>query len=48
MGLSRVAYDPSAPDYGGTSPASLGRRMKRRYANAVIPTGAERNACAER
>ena len=22
------AHDPSAPDYGGTSPASLGRRMK--------------------
>ncbi len=28
MSLSPAAHDPSAPDYGGISPAKLGRRMK--------------------
>jgi len=26
MGNGSEAHDPSAPDYGGTSPARLGRR----------------------
>ena len=28
MSSGTGAHDPSAPAYGGTSPASLGRRMK--------------------
>jgi len=36
MSSGTAAHDPSAPDYGGTSPASLGRRMKAlSYANAL-------------
>ncbi len=36
MGSGTGAHDPSAPDYGGTSPASLGRKMKvRPYTNAL-------------
>ena len=29
MSARPVAYDPSAPDYGGTSPGSLGRKEEK-------------------
>jgi len=45
MGPRLVAHDPSAPDYGGTSPASPGRRMKERAcANALLFRAAARRA----